>query len=116
MWLTGVYYAFLAFMPPVFVYFLIRASVNSQRHLKGLIYLLIALNGFLAVNGIVQYHTGIGLGNVGMVLDRIYGTGIFNDPNDLGMTFVMTVPFVLLVIGLRSTGLIFRILGLVFSV
>ena len=45
-WLTGVYYAFLAFMPPVFVYFLIRASVNSQRHLKGLIYLLIALNVF----------------------------------------------------------------------
>ena len=68
------------------------------------------------MNGIVQYHTGIGLGNVGMVLDRIYGTGIFNDPNDLGMTFVMTVPFVLLVIGLRSTGLILRILGLVFSV
>ena len=35
---------------------------------------------FLAVNGIVQYHTGVGLGNVTMTLDRIYGTGIFNDP------------------------------------
>ena len=108
-WLTGVYIAFLAFMPPVFVYFLIRASVRTEGHVKGLVYLLIALNVFLAVNGIVQYHTGIGLGDVGMVLDRIYGTGIFNDPNDLGMTFVMAVPFVMLVIGLRSTGLIFRI-------
>ena len=112
-WLTGVYYAFLAFMPPVFVYFLIRAGVQSQAHLKGLTYLLIALNVFLAVNGVVQYHTGIGLGNVGMVLDRIYGLGIFNDPNDLGMSFIMAIPFVLLVIGLRSTWLIFRIVGMV---
>jgi putative inorganic carbon (HCO3(-)) transporter len=112
-WFTGVYYAFLAFMPPVFVYFLIRAGVQSQAHLKGLAYLLIALNVFLAVNGIVQYHTGVGLGNVGMILDRIYGLGIFNDPNDLGMTFVMAVPFALLVIGLRSTWLLFRIVGVV---
>ena len=112
-WFTGVYYAFLAFMPPVFVYFLIRASVQSVRHFKGLAYLLIALNVFLAVNGIIQYHTGIGLGNVGMILDRIYGLGIFNDPNDLGMTFVITVPFVLLVIGLTGTWMLFRILGIV---
>jgi putative inorganic carbon (hco3(-)) transporter len=112
-WLTGVYIAFLAFMPAVFVYFLVRLSVRTQGHVKGLVYLLIALNVFLAVNGIVQYHTGVGLGDVGMVFDRIYGTGIFNDPNDLGMTFVMAIPFVMLVIGLRSTGLIFRIVGVV---
>ena len=112
-WFTGVYYAFLAFMPPVFVYFLIRASVQSQAQLKGLAYLLIALNVFLAVNGIVQYHTGVGLGDVGMILDRIYGLGIFNDPNDLGMTFVMTVPFVLLAIGLRSTWLLFRMVFII---
>ena len=112
-WFTGVYYAFLAFMPPVFVYFLIRAGVQSLAQLKGLAYLLIALNVFLAVNGIVQYHTGVGLGDVGMILDRIYGLGIFNDPNDLGMTFVMAVPFVLLMIGLRGTWLIFRILGII---
>ena len=107
------YYAFLAFMPPVFVYFLIRAGVQSLAQLKGLVYLLIALNVFLAVNGIVQYNTGVGLGNVSMVLDRIYGLGIFNDPNDLGMTFVMVFPFVLLMIGLRGTWLIFRILGII---
>jgi putative inorganic carbon (HCO3(-)) transporter len=112
-WLTGVYYAFLAFMPPVFVYFLIRASVQSRAQLKGLAFLLVALNVFLAVNGIVQYHTGIGLGNVGMILDRIYGLGIFNDPNDLGMTFVMAVPFVLLLIALPGTWLMFRIAGII---
>ena len=112
-WISGVFYAWLAFMPAVFCYFLIRAGVQTERQLKGVVYLLILLNTFLAVNGIVQYHTGIGLGNVTMTLDRIYGTGIFNDPNDLGMTFVMTVPFLLVTIGQRSTWLIFRILGVV---
>ncbi len=112
-WVTGVYVAFLAFMPPVFVYFLIRASVRTRGHVKGLVYLLIALNVFLAVNGIVQYHTGVGLGNVGMRLDRIYGTGIFNDPNDLGMTFVMVIPLLMLVIGRSSTWFIFRALSVV---
>jgi O-antigen ligase len=66
---------------------------------------------FLAVNGIVQYNTGVGLGDVTMTMDRIYGTGIFNDPNDLGMTFVMVVPFLLLIIGLRTTWLVFRVLA-----
>ncbi len=112
-WLTGVLYSFLSFMPSVFVYFLVRASVRSQAQLKGLIYLLVALNAFLAINGIVQYHTGVGFGNAEMILGRIYGTGIFSDPNDLGLTFVMAVPFVLLIIGLRSSGLLFRILGAV---
>jgi putative inorganic carbon (hco3(-)) transporter len=112
-WLTGVYIAFLAFMPPVFVYFLIRASVRTKGHMQGMVYLLIALNIFLAVNGIVQYHTGVGLGDVGMVLDRIYGTGIFNDPNDLGMTFVMVVPLLMMVIGRSSSGFILRALSVV---
>jgi putative inorganic carbon (HCO3(-)) transporter len=111
-WLTGVYIAFLAFMPIVFAYFLIRAGVQSRRQLRGLIYLLMALNVFLAVNGIVQYHTGVGLGNVGLVLDRIYGTGIFNDPNDLGMSFVMSVPLFLFAIGRAETGLVTRALSL----
>ena len=111
-WIWLSYEAWLAFMPVVFCYFLIRASVNSSRQLKGVIYLLIALNIFLAINGIVQHHTGIGLGNVTMRLDRIYGTGIFNDPNDLGMTFVMAVPLLWLVMVRQSTWVIFRLLAL----
>src|SRR5204863_7663938 len=71
-WLSGMWYSWLAFMPAVFCYFLIRAAIQSERHLRGLIYLLIALNVFLAVNGIIQYNTGVGLGNVTMTMDRMY--------------------------------------------
>ena len=110
-WIVGVYLSTLAFSPVVVCYFLIRLGVNSQRQLNGLIYLLAALNMFLAVNGILQFHTGIGFGNIAMRLDRIYGTGIFNDPNDLGMTFVMTVPLLLMIITRSRTFLFVRILA-----
>jgi O-antigen ligase len=94
-WLVLAQESWLAFMPVVFCYFLIRVGVHTPRQLRGLIYLLIVLNLFQAVNGIVEYHTGVGLGVVTMLADRIYGTGIFNDPNDLGMTFVMAIPLIL---------------------
>jgi putative inorganic carbon (hco3(-)) transporter len=111
-WLYGMYLAWLEFMPSVFCYFLVRAGVRTPRQMRGVVYLLIALNVFLAVNGIMQYHTGIGLGNVTMIANRIYGTGIFNDPNDLGMTFVMVVPLVLLVIFRKASGILLRALGI----
>jgi putative inorganic carbon (HCO3(-)) transporter len=104
-WMMGVYYSWLAFTPPVFCYFLLRAAVQTTRQFRGVIYLLIALNVFLAVNGIIQYQTGVGLGNVTMKLDRIYGLGIFNDPNDLGMSFVMVVPFLTMILGNRELGM-----------
>lgn len=110
-WLWLAYSAWLAFMPVVFVYFLLRTAITSEAKLKGMIYALVALNVFLAVNGVLQYHTGIGFGNVTMKFDRIVGTGIFNDPNDLGMTLVLALPFVFTMIGSRTTWLGLRILA-----
>jgi O-antigen ligase len=111
-WVWLAYAAWLAFMPIMFLYLLIRAAVTSTRKLKGLIYLLVFLNVFLAINGIVQYHTGVGLGDVTMKQDRIYGTGIFNDPNDLGMTFVMSLPLLITMMGSRKTWLVVRVLSI----
>jgi O-antigen ligase len=98
-WFGGAWMGFLEFMPVVFCYFLVRVALVTARQFRGFVYLLVLLNLFQAVNGIVQYHTGIGLGGFAAVAvqgeQRIRGTGIFNDPNDLGMTLVMTTPFVL---------------------
>ena len=96
-WFGGAWIGFLDFMPVVFCYILIRASLQTPRQFRGFVYLLVALNLFQAVNGIVQFHTGVGLGGVVAAAGdehRIRGTGIFNDPNDLGMTLVMTTPFI----------------------
>jgi len=95
-WFGGAWWGFLEFMPVVFCYALVRVTLSTRRQFRGFVYLLVLLNLFQAVNGIVQYHTGVGLGGFSTVgEDRIRGTGIFNDPNDLGMTLVMTTPFLL---------------------
>ena len=96
-WFGGAWMGFLEFMPVVFCYVLIRLAIETPRQFRGFVYLLVLLNLFQAVNGIVQYHTGTGLGGVITIgLERrIRGTGIFHDPNDLGMTLVMITPFVL---------------------
>ena len=97
-WFGGAWTGFLQFMPVVFCYALVRVAIETPPQFRGFVYLLVALNLFQAVNGIVQYQTGVGLGGVvtvGGEEHRIRGTGIFNDPNDLGMTLVMTTPFIL---------------------
>jgi O-antigen ligase len=96
-WFGGAWTGFLEFLPVVFCYFLVRIALESLKQFRGLVQLFVVLNLFLAVNGIVQYHTGIGIGGVSAITaeKRIRGTGIFNDPNDLGMTLVMATAFLL---------------------
>jgi hypothetical protein len=95
-WPPAAYDGFVAFLPVVFGYFLIRLTIETPDQLRRLVYWLVALMLFQAVNGIVQYHTGIGLGEIEpLPVRRIRGTGVFNDPNDLALTMVIMVPFLL---------------------
>ena len=91
---------------------------DTPRRFRGFVHVLVALNLFLAVNGIVQYHTGVGLGHRrgGGRREPHPGTGIFNDPNDLGMTLVMAVPLLLWRrVRARSTAVAARVLARRFS-
>jgi putative inorganic carbon (HCO3(-)) transporter len=99
-WLGGAYKGLLDFAPVVFFYLLVRVAIDTPGRLRGFVHVFVALNVLLAINGIVQYHTGLGIGNVTTVglENRIRGTGIFHDPNDLGMTLVMSVPLILWVV------------------
>lgn len=98
-YLAGGPAAFSDFSPVMFCYFLMRLGVRTIPHVVRVTRLLVWLNLFLAGNGLLQVFTGAGFGNV-EAMDtregiRIQGTGIFNDPNDLGMTLVMILPFVI---------------------
>jgi putative inorganic carbon (HCO3(-)) transporter len=98
-WVGGGIVALTNFAPVLFCYFLIRMGVQSYTQLRRFIRLFILLNLFLTTNGLMQVYLGAGFGDL-EAMDtregaRIMGTGIFNDPNDLGMTLVMSVPFVL---------------------
>jgi putative inorganic carbon (hco3(-)) transporter len=109
-WIEGAWLGLLAVQPAVFCYFLIRSAATSATRLRWIGYTLVALTLFQAINGIAQYHTGAGLGEVaaldmhdddenenappdGDEIRRIRGTGIFNDPNDLALAFVIVIPF-----------------------
>ena len=88
-----------AFAPIAYLYFLLRASLGTPRRFRGMMLVLTLAVVFHAVSGIVQYQTGIGFGGVAPLMydgeERIQGPGVFNDPNDLGMAFVVVIPVVL---------------------
>ena len=118
-WFFGAYDSMLTMAPAIFCYFLLRSAVESPRQLRWLGYTLIAVTLFHACNGIVQFHTGFGIGDIAPVemqsfsLDpdeqgdvrRIRGMGIFNDPNDLALTLVIAVPFLAGPLMRRGTGI-----------
>ncbi|MFH1017337.1 MAG: O-antigen ligase family protein [Pseudomonadota bacterium] len=83
---------FTGFFPNVFVVFAMTFVLNSERRLKGFSTLWILLALFLAVAGIVQSVTGTGLGGQPLIKGRIQGVGIFADPNDLALAFLIAVP------------------------
>ena len=117
-WFGGAYMGFTEFAPVVFFYVLVRVAIDTPERLRGFAHVFVFLNVLLAINGIVQYHTGFGIGNVTTVglENRIRGTGIFNDPNDLGMTLVMAVPLLVWVVFESSRPFWHRVLAIVLSV
>lgn len=127
-WMGGAVVAVDILVPVFGAYFLIRAGARTAAHLRWIAAALVVLTLFQAINGIAQFTTGVGLGNVsafqqrvdqGEVSDgteqpdtipRIRGTGIFNDPNDLAMAFVVVMPFLIGPMLVRRTSLMRRIL------
>jgi O-antigen ligase len=116
-WLGGAYRGLTDFAPVVFFYGLVRVAVDTPQRVRRFVHVFVALNVLLAINGIVQYHTGVGIGNVTTVglEQRIRGTGIFHDPNDLGMTLVMSVPLVLWAVFDRARPFWHRALAIVLA-
>jgi O-antigen ligase len=112
-WIGGGPAALINFSPAIVCYFLIRLGVRTPEQVRRLIRVLVCLNLMLAINGLLQIFAGTGIGQVAAMETRegvrIQGTGIFHDPNDLGMTLVMTLPFVVGTALSRGTRLIPRI-------
>ncbi|MCX6552123.1 MAG: O-antigen ligase family protein [Acidobacteria bacterium] len=124
------YKALLDLLPLVGFYLLIRIAVRTDRQVRWFIGALVLLTLFLAVNGIVQYWTGMGAGGATAVMDgyaepdgslmdgsdvqlvrRVRGTGIFGDPNDLAMSLVLVFPFLFSAILSTDAGLTRRLLA-----
>ncbi len=98
-YIGGMIGSFGFFSTNVVVYLLIANIVTTPRRLQVTLWLLIGLSAALAIQGIHQSQTGLGWAGQPLVLDgmvpRIDWIGIFEDPNDLGLAFVMVIPLLL---------------------
>jgi len=125
-WLGGSYRAFVGLQPLAVFYLLIRVAVQTERQLRWLVAMFVVLTLFQATNGIVQYHTGVGLGNSTAIVvmesgpsgdgdrqetKRIRGTGIFGDPNDLAMSLVIIIPFLFTALLPGGSGFVRRFMA-----
>ena len=104
-WAGGALVPITEYGPSVILFFLLSTSVETVAQHARAIRVLAGLSTFLAVHGIEQYWTGIGWSGAELSQGtRITYLGIFNDPNDLALAFVLALP--MLVYALSETKFI----------
>jgi len=89
------------------VFFSILCSVNSKKKIRLYIWVIILLGCILAAEGVKQYLTGTAHGGMTPYVKNFYAPGghdpttvirirwygIFNDPNDLSLALIITIPY-----------------------
>ncbi|MET0654194.1 MAG: O-antigen ligase family protein, partial [Pseudoxanthomonas sp.] len=92
-WAGGAILVFAIFMPVLLAFVLLANANDTRQRLRITMAVFSVCAAVLAVHGIEQATTGIGWTGVEMSQEtRIQYVGIFNDPNDLGMLFIMCLP------------------------
>jgi len=92
-WAGGAIFVFALFAPVILAFVLLSNAADTRGRLRTTMAVFAVCGAVLAVHGIEQSITGIGWTGVEMSQEtRIQYVGIFNDPNDLGMLFVMCLP------------------------
>ena len=94
-WLGGAVPAMLDFLPGVVLFFLVATSTSSPGRHYAFMVLLGLCSTVMAVHGIDQAAHGTGWSGATLSEgSRITYVGIFNDPNDLALAFVMAIPMI----------------------
>ena len=99
-WPGGALFVFAVFAPTVLAYTLIANVAYTRKRLEIVMAVLTICASVLALHGVEQ--AAIGIGWTGVELSqgtRIQYVGIFNDPNDLGLLFVMCLPMAIYLSG-----------------
>jgi len=92
-WPGGALQQFNAFLATVVSFVLLANALDTPRKVVTTMAVFVVCASVLALHGADQAATGLGWTGTGLVNDgRIQYVGIFSDPNDLGMLFVMSLP------------------------
>lgn len=79
--------------PVLLACFLMGNAITSLRQLRMTMAVLALCAVVLAIHGVLQAQNGIGWTGMPLVEDgRIQYVGIFSDPNDLGLLFIIAMP------------------------
>jgi O-antigen ligase len=108
-WITGALNAVLDFAPTLILFYLVATSVDSIKRFRDMSLVLTAVSCVQALHGAEQALNEAGLGWTGakMIEGRITYIGFLNDPNDLAMALLMTVPFTMY-LAARASSFLFR--------
>jgi putative inorganic carbon (hco3(-)) transporter len=108
-WMGGAVGTVVIFVPTMLLFYLIATSVDSIQRFRDMCFVLTVICCVLAVHGAEQAAAEEGIGWTGakMIEGRITYLGFLNDPNDLAMAFLMTLPMTLYLAS-TSGSFIFR--------
>ena len=92
--------AFSEFGKSCVLLFMTMTLVDNPRRLRRMMWVIVISGVIFCIHGIMQVKTGYGFANIepfGSFFDgdfRVQGTGMFQDPNDFAMLYVVAIPFV----------------------
>jgi hypothetical protein len=90
-WWGGIVPALDKLLPPILLFVIVSGAVRSIRELKIYSIAIIACASVLVLHGHLQRTTGMGWTGQPMIQGRITYSGIFNDPNDIGLLIVLSI-------------------------
>ncbi|MGB1222289.1 MAG: hypothetical protein ACPG43_12145, partial [Alcanivoracaceae bacterium] len=96
-WLGGGVTIVREFGPVVATYLVYSHQLREPGRLGRLCLLVVACTTVMVVHSVQQLETGIGWSGARVVEgNRVTWVGIFNDPNDLGLMFLVAIPMILM--------------------
>jgi len=96
-WLGGALAVLTEFGPTLLLFYMLATAIDSLPKLRAVFLLLTIAAAVMAMHGIQQFDSELGIGWTGaqMIDGRITYLGFLNDPNDLAMSLLMTLPMCL---------------------
>jgi O-antigen ligase/polysaccharide polymerase Wzy-like membrane protein len=102
-WWGGIVKILNMVLPPIFLFLAATGAIRSVLQLRVFMWVLVACACVLVLHGHWQLRDGIGWSGAEPIEGRITYSGIFNDPNDMGLLFVVCIGSVLYLFGTTTS-------------
>jgi putative inorganic carbon (HCO3(-)) transporter len=107
-WWGGITKAIDKLLPPLLLFVISSGAVRSVVQLRIFMVFLIAGASIITLHGHWQLLTGVGWTGAEPIEGRITYSGIFNDPNDIGLLLVVAIASIIYLLG-QTTSFLLRL-------